>query len=159
MGESASRIRCPGCAKTYRWREELAGRKVRCKACGGVLLMPAEPPQPAGNQRPQRPAAPPRTPSEPIEVKAPADRCPSCGSQIKVGAVICVNCGFNLKDGKHLETRIEASSDDMLDGKKSKKKEKAGKKGKLADDDPSATDRKSGKGGFWSRFSLRSKRK
>ena len=26
-------VRCPGCGKGYRWRDELAGKKIRCKDC------------------------------------------------------------------------------------------------------------------------------
>jgi hypothetical protein len=33
-------ISCEECGKTYRWKEELAGRKVRCK-CGEVMFIDA----------------------------------------------------------------------------------------------------------------------
>jgi hypothetical protein len=37
---------CPSCAKEYRWKPELAGKKGKCK-CGGVLAIPASPPRAA----------------------------------------------------------------------------------------------------------------
>lgn len=30
-------VPCPACGKRYRWRDELAGKKIRCKGCGGVF--------------------------------------------------------------------------------------------------------------------------
>ena len=36
-------VQC-ACGKTYRWKPELAGRKARCKACGGVVAFPAAEP-------------------------------------------------------------------------------------------------------------------
>jgi hypothetical protein len=37
-------VTCDTCGKKYRVREELAGRRAKCKACGAVLLVP--PPEP-----------------------------------------------------------------------------------------------------------------
>src|SRR5262245_21814721 len=40
-----ARFACEGCGKTYRWKPELAGRRVKC-ACGAVMTCPYKP-QPA----------------------------------------------------------------------------------------------------------------
>ncbi|HRK31018.1 MAG TPA: hypothetical protein PLD59_08050, partial [Tepidisphaeraceae bacterium] len=39
------RFSCEGCEKTYGWKAELAGRKVKCK-CGTVMVVPVEAPAP-----------------------------------------------------------------------------------------------------------------
>jgi hypothetical protein len=38
-----ARFVCEGCKKTYRWKPELAGKKVKCK-CGAVMTCPAQEP-------------------------------------------------------------------------------------------------------------------
>lgn len=43
MASSESeRTPCPNCGKRYRWRPELAKRKVACKACGTEFIFPDE---------------------------------------------------------------------------------------------------------------------
>jgi len=37
---------CPGCSKPYSVRDDLAGRRVKCKACGGVSTVPTAIPAP-----------------------------------------------------------------------------------------------------------------
>ncbi len=39
----ASRFSCHGCGKSYSWKQELAGRRVKCK-CGQVMTVPQTPP-------------------------------------------------------------------------------------------------------------------
>ena len=34
------RFACPGCGKTYKAADELAGRKTACKSCAAVVLIP-----------------------------------------------------------------------------------------------------------------------
>jgi len=122
-------IRCPNCDKPYRWKVELAGKKVQCK-CGQKFRVPAlasgaveaigppidapKPPEPepdAGgyevdfeDDHPEPPAAKPLG----AENAGGGDRCPSCGAKVKPEAVICLNCGFNLKEGKKMETQVLA---------------------------------------------------
>src|SRR5690348_16638707 len=43
---------CGACGKQYRWKPELAGKKVKCK-CGTPISVPATPPAPGG--APKRP--------------------------------------------------------------------------------------------------------
>src|SRR5438552_586269 len=40
-------VRCAACNKLYKVDDALAGRKVRCKACGAALAIPAAAPNPA----------------------------------------------------------------------------------------------------------------
>ena len=43
MAVTASRFECGGCGKSYTWKQELAGRRVKCK-CGHVMTVPQSPP-------------------------------------------------------------------------------------------------------------------
>ncbi len=43
---------CPSCESRLRVRDELAGRKVKCSSCGGVVAVPADRPAPAENGHP-----------------------------------------------------------------------------------------------------------
>jgi len=118
-------IRCPNCDKAYRWKIELAGKKVQCKctqkfrvpalASGKVERVgePANPAAPADaggydvdfedeHAAPARPAAGGRG------AGGDDGRCPSCGQKIKPTAVICLGCGFNLKEGTKVQTKVLA---------------------------------------------------
>jgi hypothetical protein len=119
---------CDGCGKSYAWKPELAGRRVKCK-CGQKLSVPANDPAAApmaledaapdgfddlmalaggassssaddeGSYAPAVAAAPPAR-----GAGASGGTCPGCGSRVDAAAVICVNCGQNLKTGKKLKT-------------------------------------------------------
>lgn len=125
-------IVCEGCGKEYRWKEELAGKKVRCK-CGHVMRIPEQPPSDPSDDSvgaieladpshdaPAPPPPKPKSPTpkiapepkveafEPIEVTEPAapagDACPSCGATLPPNAVLCIQCGYNLTTGQKLGT-------------------------------------------------------
>ena len=129
-------VTCSGCGKTYRWREDFAGHKVRCKACNAVLVMPLAPlgthqDEDQGQTIPLDVNADPygidqnAYQEDSIELDGSAaapdiSRCPSCGTPVGTSAVICVNCGFSIQEGKQLETAVVA--DDTEPGKKKKKK-------------------------------------
>lgn len=80
------RVNCPDCGQEYRLSDSLAGKKAKCKACGGVVEIPASaedhlvdmdepaPPKPAARKPPTPPvparpatsaAAPPKPPPIP----------------------------------------------------------------------------------------------
>jgi hypothetical protein len=105
MSIDQDRFNCPQCGAGFRWKADLAGRRVKCK-CNAVIEVPR---QPAG------------APGEDIEVDsavavavaAPAAiestataACPSCGASVKASAVICISCGTNIKEGKKLDTLV-----------------------------------------------------
>jgi len=130
-GSDDPRIECAQCGKVYRWKPELAGKKVKC-ACGNKISVPRQdepanesgtyelnfdddepndspPPRPAPEKKPE---AKPDTPAKPkSKSKSKSDnggkgRCPSCGNAVKAGAVICMNCGYNLQTGQKVETAV-----------------------------------------------------
>lgn len=127
---SDDRVACPNCGKQYRWKPDLAGRKVVCK-CGQKMRLPTTV---SGEIEPLGPPPKPVDPNEGStydiefneEPAARADhatgsarsasapsKCPSCNQPLKPGAVLCVNCGYNLESGKQLQTNIaEAPADE-----------------------------------------------
>lgn len=101
---------CEGCGKSYAWKSELAGKRVKCK-CGQPLTVPREDPAAAeadfggfddfealANGTPVDAYA-----AAPVSSAGPT--CPSCGGGVTPGAVLCMNCGYNLKTGKKVKTQ------------------------------------------------------
>ena len=67
------KIACTRCERRYAWRPELAGKSVRCK-CGGQVVVPAAPAGPAALSAAETPAARPVTavrPTLPYRSSAP----------------------------------------------------------------------------------------
>jgi ribosomal protein S27E len=58
--------RCQDCEKLYKVDAKLAGKRVRCKACGGVVAVPIE-----SAEAPQRASAPTATSRKPAARPAP----------------------------------------------------------------------------------------
>jgi hypothetical protein len=121
---AAGQFSCDGCGKSYAWKPEIAGKRVKCK-CGGKLTVPATDPaashaEPDGmggfddlmalaDGVPAGEAAYAPAPAAAATVRssgrsAGGGSCPSCGAGVDAAAVLCVNCGHNLKTGKKLKT-------------------------------------------------------
>jgi len=95
------------CGKTLRTKDEAAGKRLRCPACGQVVAVPGPAPPP------KRPAAgdgaPQAMPSEDIKLAeqpkgkllkaAPPTPCPNCRVPLPPGSVLCTTCGFDLRIG------------------------------------------------------------
>src|SRR3954468_2807033 len=90
---------CSACKKQYRWKPELAGKKVKCK-CGQVMTAPAEPPAKEpdpdalydlADDAPPSPkkAAPPAAAAAPSQQADAGFRCPSCGADMVPGTILC----------------------------------------------------------------------
>jgi hypothetical protein len=98
---SQGKFSCDACGKVYRWKPELAGRRVKCK-CSHVLTAPRE-----------EPGAPEDDITDGLYDLAEAEkqsarrqssvsegfRCPSCQSDLPLGAMACVKCGFDMRTG------------------------------------------------------------
>lgn len=127
--DAQGHIICPHCDKRYRWKQKYAGQRVKCKACGGVLVMPIVPPDMPLESASMRTSPPSETqddaghyqldtpddkthqydvdvPEDQATLATPQGKCPSCGASVKPAAVICLNCGFNLKEGTRLQTQV-----------------------------------------------------
>lgn len=74
------------CGKQLKVKDELAGRRGKCVACGQALLIPTLP----------------RSPDKDVHPPPAPRACPTCHKPLRPEAVICVNCGFNLRTGKKL---------------------------------------------------------
>ncbi|MCS7034874.1 MAG: zinc-ribbon domain-containing protein [Phycisphaerae bacterium] len=134
---TTARFPCPACGKTYRWKEELAGRKVKC-TCGHIMVAPKDAsgayvaddliPLAGESQAAHTvageqimaatavgaPALAPTTatgkaPSPKPRGASKSGRCPSCNASLPTGAVVCVACGMNLQTGQKLSTVGAAS--------------------------------------------------
>lgn len=106
----AAKFSCGSCGKSYTWKPELAGKRVKCK-CGAPVSVPKENPAAAVAEDPElddlyalsegkveeEAVAPPPIPA--------GDGCPSCGTALEPGAVLCVACGYNFKTKKVLKTQ------------------------------------------------------
>ena len=112
------------CGKSLNVKDELAGRAVKCPACGSVLKIPAQSaPAPAQAQPVPTPVQPPAASAAPVggtlndifdeegfghQVAA---ACPACGSEMPAGAVLCTKCGFNVQLGTKMEGHKTAGVD------------------------------------------------
>jgi hypothetical protein len=91
----AIRARC-SCGKQVQALDELAGRRVRCPACQGLVRLPGEPQGQAGYG---------------IEK---ARKCPGCKREWPVDTVLCIDCGHNFETGRKLRTKYNVP-DRVLD--------------------------------------------
>src|SRR5687768_15850591 len=98
----AAKFSCDGCGKSYKWKPEFAGKKVKCK-CGFVMTAPAAPPD-VPEDEPDLDALYTLADEGKQAAKAGAVdvgiRCPSCQSTLEPGTAVCPDFGFNLKTGK-----------------------------------------------------------
>jgi predicted RNA-binding Zn-ribbon protein involved in translation (DUF1610 family) len=71
-------LQCPGCQKRLKARDELAGKRIKCPSCGGIVPVPVaastDEPPPAEEEVKRRP-------------------CPKCGEEIVATARKCRFCG------------------------------------------------------------------
>jgi len=111
-------VTCEQCDKTYRVKDNLAGKTIRCPQCKKPLEVPAAgapakppgrtsapavvkprmptPPNPASSPQETVLMPPPKPGARPAESGAKIP-CPSCGQQLEVGTVTCPHCKFHLK--------------------------------------------------------------
>lgn len=114
-----AKFSCKQCGKSYKWKPEFAGKKVKCK-CGYVMTAPAAPAKPkeehdepdfdalydlADDGKQQAASA--------MEAQI---RCPSCQTGLEIGTTVCSNCGFNLKTGKKASAKASGGGGAALAG-------------------------------------------
>ena len=74
------------CGKQFKVKDELAGKRGKCAACGQVLSIPAIPSSAALEKA----------------IPAPLRACPACWEALQPNAVICLHCGHDLRTGKQV---------------------------------------------------------
>jgi hypothetical protein len=118
---AAITVTCPGCVKPMRAPAAARGKKVRCKACGHVFVVPAEPTAKApAAKKQQDDGLIAESPTIPLAHEDPADddgkpygvttldltpRCPHCANELEDGAVVCLHCGYNTQSRDFHRTR------------------------------------------------------
>jgi hypothetical protein len=128
-----AKFQCPNCGQLFRWKPELADRKVACK-CGHKFRVPSTDPsaeqfgvslKPSEKDQALRALRDAGENAGPIEMSSGAyaagalgnlassegnttGKCIACNSPLKPGAVICVNCGVNQATGQKLRAKIES---------------------------------------------------
>jgi hypothetical protein len=114
------------CGKQLRLKDEAAGKKGKCPACGAIFQIPAAGGSaPAAHERPTPPATPrvaePRAPDSNrlgVKVSRPpsskiivgAGPCPGCNAPLAKGAVMCVRCGYDVRTGSKKRSTVSGSS-------------------------------------------------
>lgn len=89
-------VYCEQCQETYKVKNELVGKRCKCKN-GHALMIPnadgvaAAPPTAATDPSPAKP--------KPSKTAAKQKKCPSCKAALAPQAVLCVACGFDLRTG------------------------------------------------------------
>ena len=126
----AIQVMCGSCAKRFRAGDKLAGKKVKCPECKGVIQIPA-----SQTVRVDQPAATPQpahvAQSAPVaqststygatpmdaggigslldEEQVPVERrCPSCSHLLGALDVLCTGCGYDTRSKTKVQTRVEA---------------------------------------------------
>ena len=113
-GSSDERIVCPSCGKQYRWKEELVGRKVRCKCGEAITVEAAAAPEEdyelaldlGDDGTISSPQQPPAAEAAATATTKNVSECPGCGAKVKPGVVICIECGTNVQTGEALNTEV-----------------------------------------------------
>jgi hypothetical protein len=113
---AATKIVCPECKKSFKGRDDLQGKRIRCPGCGAsfvagqtgaedeaaALLM-------ASDSGPAKP-----TPEEEednpnpygVQTVAIGPRCPNCANEmVSEDAVVCLFCGYNVQTRRVGETK------------------------------------------------------
>lgn len=99
------KVQCPSCSKSFKAKDELAGRRVKCPGCKQPINIPAKAPAPA-------PAGAAYDPlldlldEEDVRSVARGPVCGNCGVEAIPGSMICIECGFNHETGIKLETEV-----------------------------------------------------
>lgn len=104
------KVNCGSCSASFKAKDELAGRRVKCPKCQQPIVIAAAPvaAKPAPAKRPANPLLD-LLDDEDVRSVARGPICGNCGVEVKNGTVICIECGFNQETGDRLTT--EASED------------------------------------------------
>ncbi len=113
-------VACGSCSKRFRANEKLAGKRVKCPKCDGVLTIPpidsaeltstsAAYAKSEMGLETTTSTATHATYKTVIEAELPR-LCPSCAQPLDSKAILCVNCGYDTRVGKKLVTESAVAS-------------------------------------------------
>ncbi|HLW67950.1 MAG TPA: hypothetical protein VKS79_21715 [Gemmataceae bacterium] len=102
-------ITCPNCGNTSKGPDTVRGKKIRCKNCEHVFLVPEA--ATVAARKPTKPAEEKTLPPQPVEdedeiAKIPfgmveenlAPRCPHCALPLDPpDSAICLHCGYHMR--------------------------------------------------------------
>ncbi|MFN9718511.1 MAG: RDD family protein [Planctomycetota bacterium] len=99
------KVRCEGCQTVLNVSDQAAGKAVKCKHCGGRVVVPApeEGIAPRKKARPGRPEEDPDDPFSSIDLRSMEDTkkkiCPGCARPVRDEDIECPKCGVNIATG------------------------------------------------------------
>ena len=127
-GSGAISAACGNCGQKFQVKAELAGKRVKCQQCGGVVAIPGGSSAAPAGQKAAKPAAakpaaataapaakpaaaPPRKMTSLVDEEFAAGAmptlptvgqryCPGCKAIISANSVLCVKCGLRLDSGR-----------------------------------------------------------
>jgi hypothetical protein len=112
---TAITVNCPECDKKMKVPEDARGKKVRCKACEHVFVVPGGAAKPPDKAKPAKPASKPTKPGaadddgdgKPYGVTTLdlTPRCPDCANEMEEGDRICLHCGYDTRTRTFYRTR------------------------------------------------------
>jgi ribosomal protein S27E len=123
---STLEITCPDCEKGMNLPADMAGKKVRCKACGHVFRVEASgpggkvqaksvkaKPDPKAKPKPDPKAKPKPKNLDDDDDPNPyglteeylGPRCPHCATAMEEEDIICLHCGYNTQKRERTATR------------------------------------------------------
>ncbi len=112
------------CGRAYRLRPELAGKRVKCKDCGGSFEVPALSTSEDDDWSAALSSTDVSADAGALSDDAlgldgyalqnvpvvPQRTCSKCGSGLQPEAILCLNCGFNSKTGQQVKTVREVEA-------------------------------------------------
>lgn len=113
MASSAQAIVCDHCGKSFSFKPEYAGRKLKCK-CGNVLQVEAPAEESAFGEYSLELTPEERQKQERLAAARKAGKCPECDNPVDRDAILCVSCGYNFKSGKKLGTQLLGADDQVI---------------------------------------------
>jgi hypothetical protein len=85
------------CGKRLKAAAWLAGKRVKCPACGQSLTIPAASGETTGHADDT---------ADTYATKSPEASCPRCRAAMEPTNVLCVHCGYHKDRGVHLQTEL-----------------------------------------------------
>jgi DNA-directed RNA polymerase subunit RPC12/RpoP len=113
---ASPKIVCPDCKKSFKGRDDLQGKRIRCPGCGAsfVVGQPTQDDEAAAQLMAQDSGPAKTVPDDDADDANPyglttvqlGPRCPHCANEMEsLDAVVCLYCGYNVQTRRHGETK------------------------------------------------------